>query len=547
MSKQLRPYQSKAKEDIYQAWADGQQNVCLVLSTGAGKTVCLASIVHDLNTPTCVIAHRQELVIQLSLALAGEGVVHRIIGPKNVVQSCVKLHMMEYGRSFYDPSAKCGVAGVDTIIRRTDQLERWIPQVKLWVTDECHHLLEGNKWGKAVSMFPNAKGLGVTATPLRADRCGLGRHAEGVFDAMVVGPSMRYLIDAGYLTDYRIFAPPSDLDLAKVKISQATGDYSQHELVEATRNSHILGDVVTQYLKIAKGKRGLTFATDVKSAKEIAEQFNAAGVPAVAIDAKTPDIERFNLLRKFRSGEILQVVNVDLFGEGTDIPAVEVVSMARATQSYGLYVQIFGRALRLMEGKEHAIIIDHVGNVLRHGLPDTPRQWSLDGTDRKAKATDPNVIPVKACPMCSAVYERYNAACPYCGHKPIPQGRVTPELVDGDLCEITPDVLEQLRRAIEYTGRSEASVRDEMIAKHAPEVGVRAAVKRHREMQAEQAALRESIAWWAGYRNAQGMSDSEAYRRFYLRYGMDVMTAQTLPTGEVEALRLQIEEDLIWL
>lgn len=545
MSK-LRPYQSNAIDTVYSEWNGGKQNVCLVLPTGAGKTVCVGNIVANHLGSTCVIAHRQELVSQISLALAREGVYHRIVGPTAVIRMCVQIQMTELGKSFYDAQAKCGVAGVDTLIRRTDQLQRWLKGVTLWVIDECHHIQGGekpNKWGTAVALFPNAKGLGVTATPLRADGGGLSRDTDGVMDAMIVGPSMRDLIDVGYLSDYRIFAPPSDLDLSTVKISVTTGDFNPQGLVQATRRSHIMGDVVTHYLRIAHGKRGITFATDVQSARDIAEQFNLAGVPALALDATTPDLDRMAAIRRFRAGEILQIVNVDLFGEGTDIPAVEVVSMARATQSYGLYVQIFGRALRLMEGKTHAIIIDHVGNVIRHGLPDAPKVWSLGRKEKRSKGPDPDVIPVKSCPECTGVYERVYKECPFCGFYAPPQGRNAPELVDGDLHELDAETLANMRKAIEQVDRTPSEVRDECAAKRMPLIGQMAAVNRHAKLQDAQAVLREAISWWAGYRRAESMSDSEAYRRFYHRYGVDVLTAQTLGTKEAEELGLRVLSD----
>ena len=392
----LRPYQQKAKEDIYASWQT-RQNIVAVLPTGAGKTVLLSNIVNEFNASTCVIAHRQELVSQISLALATQGVRHKLIAPKNVIKNIINLHLFVIGRDYYDPNSKVATAGVDTLIRRVDQLKAWAVTVRLWVIDEAHHLLRENKWGKAVEMFPNAKGLGVTATPLRADGKGLGADNDGVFEDMVVGPNMRELIDMGFLTDYRIFAPPSDMDLSEVTVSKTTGDYNKVKMVKAAKQSHIMGDVVDHYLKLAKGKLGITFAPDVAMATEIAERFNLAGVPAEVVSAKTPDTERAKILKRFKDRELLQLVNVDLFGEGFDLPAIEVVSMARPTASYGLYVQIFGRGLRPMylEGapletteqrlwaiansiKPNAIIIDHVGNVVRHGLPDANREWSLD-------------------------------------------------------------------------------------------------------------------------------------------------------------------------
>lgn len=542
----LRPYQSNIKNEIYAAWNSGAVNVLAVLPTGAGKTVTFSDIIHDHQGASCAIAHRQELVSQISLALALDRVRHRIIGPKNVVKLCVNIHMAEVGASYYDPSAPCAVAGVDTLVRRGDELAAWLQSVTLCVQDEAHHVLESNKWGTAFKMFPNAKGLGVTATPLRADGNGLGRHADGLFDVMVEGPNMRDLINMGYLTEYRVFAPPSNIDLSAVTVSQTTGDFNPQKLKTAVRKSHVIGDVVKHYLKIAPGKLGVTFATDVETATDMASQFNAAGVPAAVVSAKTSDAERVALLRKFKNRELLQLVNVDLFGEGFDLPAIEVVSMARPTQSYALFVQQFGRALRRLDGKAYAIIIDHVGNVERHGLPDAKRTWSLDRRERRSRSTKSDLIPVKTClnETCLAVYERIYSACPFCGHVTPPAARNAPEFVDGDLCELDPATLAQMRGEIDRVDMDKEVYRQELAAKHTPKIGQLAHVKRHAERQEAQAALRHSIAWWAGYQRAMGRSDSESYRRFYFAFGVDVMTAQALNTKDAIDLAGQINEHL---
>ncbi len=540
----LRPYQAKAKEDIYDAWDQGFVNVLAVLPTGAGKTVLFSDIIHDHRGASCAIAHRQELVSQISLALARDKVRHRIIGPKSVVKLCVNLHMLELGASYYDPSSTCAVAGVDTLVRRGDELNGWLESVTLCVQDEAHHVLESNKWGTAFKMFPNAKGLGVTATPLRADGKGLGRHVDGLFDTMVEGPGMRDLIDMGFLTEYRVFAPPSDFVRPGADAIGATGDFGHVKLKAAVKKSHIVGDVVTHYQRIAPGKLGVTFTDSVETATEIAAQFNAAGVPAAVVSAKTPDAERIAILRRFKNRELLQLVNVDLFGEGFDLPAIEVVSMARATESYALYVQQFGRALRLLDGKLFALIIDHVGNVERHGLPDARREWTLDRREKRGKSKASDAIPVRACPACTAVYERIYNACPFCGHIMTPAARTGPEQVDGDLIELDPAALAAMRGEIEKVDMHPEAYRHELAKKYTPLVGQLAGVKRHVATQEAQEALRGSIAWWAGYQRAQGRSDSESYRRFYFKFGTDVLSAQTLKASDAIELAGRVNEHL---
>ena len=385
--------------------------------------------------------------------------------------------------------------------------------------------------------MPNAKGLGVTATPIRADGKGLGRHAHGVMDTIVEGPSMRWLIDNGFLSDYRIFAPPSDLDIESIPVSESTGDYKPVPMKNAVKESHLVGDVVEHYLRLANGKRGITFATDVETATEIAAQYNRAGVPAEVVSAKTPDAIRLEVMRRFKAGQLKQLVNVDLFGEGVDVPAIEVVSMARPTQSYGLYVQQFGRGLRPLAGKTHALIIDHVSNVVRHGLPDMEREWSLEARGSKPKAKNPEEdIPLRYCVVCTQPYERTLKVCPHCGHSHKPEGRSKPEYVDGDLTELSPEILAEMRKAIAKTDESAAAVAERMRHTGMSDIAIRGATKKITAKQQAQRALRESISWWAGVQRHKGRSDSESYRLFYFCFGMDVMTAQTL--GRNDALEL---------
>ena len=543
----LRPYQQDIRDDIESRWL-GVANVLAVLPTGAGKTVLFSSILADEPGASCAIAHRQELVSQISLALARNGVRHRIIGQDPVIRMIVRLHMEEVGANYVVPNAKCAVASVNTLTGKkfSESLKPWLPTVKLWVQDEAHHVLRDNQWGRAAAMFPNARGLGVTATPLRADGNGLGRHADGLFDTMVIGPSMRDLITMGFLTEYRIFAPPSTFQRDQVAVSQTTGDFNLDQMRKAVASSslvvhdekQIVGDIVQHYQRIAPGKLGVTFVPDIATAGTVAEQFNAAGVPAMAVSSKTPDDERCKILRRFKSRELLQLVNCDLFGEGFDLPAIEVVSMGRPTESYGLYVQQFGRALRLLDGKDRAIIIDHVGNVMRHGLPDAPREWSLDRRERRSSGKS-DAQTIRAClnPECGAVYERFRDACPYCGTPvPPPAERSRPEFVDGDLFELDPAMLEQMRGAVARVDMTPEAYREQLARQGVPQIGIMANVKRHIERQETIGTLREAMAVWAGYERAAGLSDREIFRKFYIEHGHDWMTAQTLKRDEALGL-----------
>jgi DNA repair protein RadD len=551
MSVNLRPYQQKGKSEILNHWGTGVQNVMAVFPTGAGKTVLMASIIADEPHATCAIAHRQELVGQISMALARNEIRHRIVGTQLVVKTIVRKHMKKLGKSFYDPSSRHAVAGVDTLIRRGDQLSSWLPTVKLWVIDEAHHVVKTNKWGIAVSMFTNARGLGVTATPCRADGLGLGRHADGWFDVMVIGPTMRDLINEGFLTEYRIFAPPSSFHREDIKVSPTTGDFNLDQMRKVVAASslvkhdekQVVGDIVQNYLRIAPGLKGICFVTDIDTANEVAAQFNAGSIAAAALSSRNTDDEREEALDRFERGELTMLVNVDLFGEGFDLPAIEVVIMARPTESFGLYAQQFGRMLRLLDGKIHGVLIDHVGNVVRHGLPDAPREWSLDRREKRS-ASKSDVEPVRVCVKCTSVFEKYMDACPYCGEPiPAPAQRTAIEFVDGDLFELDAATLAQLRGEVAKVDLPVAELRAQLQAKYMPQLGILAQTKRHVERQGAVAALRDTMAHWAGYERHAGLSDSEIYRKFYIKFSVDMIGAQTMKIGEVEELNRKIVLD----
>jgi DNA repair protein RadD len=561
----LRDFQQNIKSGVYAAWQIPTNiNVMVVSPTGSGKTVVLGDILRELMWPTVAVAHRQELVGQLALALNREQVPHGIVAPDAVIRQVVQLEMDTHGRSYFQARSPIRVAGVNTLERRgkepTPEMRQWMQQVRLAIIDEGHHALQDNIWGRSLALFPHARGLLFTAHALRADGCGLGRAADGVVDTLVVGPSCRELINRGFLTDYRLICPPSDVDISDVPIG-ATGDYSAPKLRAAVhRSSTIVGDIASHYLKFAKGKLGITFVVDVQAAGETAAAYRAAGVPAEVITAETPIHIRAQIMRKFRARELLQLVNVDVLGEGVDVPAVEVVSLARHTASFQLYSQQFGRALRLLlspelnatwdnftdaqrlaliagSAKPKAIIIDHVGNWQRHGLPDKPREYTLDRRERGARKGPTDAIPLRTClaPDCLQPYERVLVACPYCGTAaPAPAGRSTPEMVDGDLIELDPAALAALRGEI---ARIDGAVH---IPDTAPNNAGAAIYRRHYERQVAQLHLRARIALYGGYHQSRGASISEMQRRFFFQFGVDVATAQTLGATDAAALEARV-------
>lgn len=564
----LTDFQQDIKAGVLQAWGEGAINVMPVAPTGSGKTVILGDIILTLGVPTCAIAHRQELVTQLALALNRERVPWGVIAPKATIQQIIAVAMETHGYSLYNARAMTRVAGVDTLIKR-DASDRWFQQVLFVVIDEGHHVLRANKWGRALAMFPNARGLFPTAHAFRADGAGLGRSAEsadGLVDRLVVGPSGRHLINRGFLTDWRLVCPPSHLKLDQVKLS-ADGDFNRKELARAVHeDGAIVGDVVREYVRIAGGKLGVTFAVDIESASELAKAYQAAGVPAAVITGETDTRVRSQLMRKFRERQLLQLVSVDVLGEGVDVPAIEVVSMARPTASFQLYAQQFGRGLRLMldypreaynvltdterlaiiagSAKTKAIIIDHVGNWARfykdHNWVDSPQKYSLNRREKssRVKEFDPDFIPQRSCLFCFLTYEVIEPVCPHCGQAHIPQGRTLPVQVDGDLIEIDPAVI-----AAMYERRDKLDAAP-TVTSNTKDVVANSIAKNNRDRQSAQASLRDAIATWGGWNRHRGRSDSEGYRRFFYKFGVDVMTAQALSVADALALENRIRGEL---
>lgn len=538
---QLRPYQTDLLQKIYSAWNAGNVNVLAQLPTGGGKTVLFSHIVKEHDGASVVLAHRQELICQMSLALAREGVTHRIVGPKILRNLCVTAHMDELGRNYFNANAQCAVASVQSLTLKNIE-PAWADRVSLWVHDEGHHITEDNLFGRAVKRFNRAKGLAVTATPGRTDGVGLGRGRGGLMDCLVQGPDPWELIRDGYLSKYRIFAPPSSLHREEIPITKS-GDFSPLKLRDATAKSTVTGDVVAHYLKHAKGKLGLTFADSIENAKAIAEKFRAVNVPVEVLTGKTPHILRSQVLKRFRQRQVHQIISVQLIDEGFDCPAVEVVSDAAATESFGRFAQRFGRGLRILEGKDEMLYFDHVGNVVRHGLPDASRVWTLDR--RSARNSGPSdAIPLRACPNpnadgmgtpCASIYERFHKCCPFCGFYPEPVARSAPEYVDGDLFELDTETLKAMRGEV---ARIDGAPR---IPQNLDPIATRAVVNAHHARIEAQGVLRNLIALWAGWLRHQGYDDSQVYRRFYYAFGIDVLSAQALGRPDAEALSLRIQ------
>ncbi len=546
----LRPYQQKIKQDVYDAWSDGHDNVLLVMPTGAGKTVTFCSIamdfaVHPKNkTTTAIVVHRKELVQQISLTLSKEGVTHNIIAPKKTILGIIGAQRRVHGKQFYDYSAPISVISVDTLISRIHKHKAWAEQVRFWIVDEAAHVLQGNKWGRAVSYFPNATGLGVTATPQRLDRKGLGSHADGVFDVMVEGPNTRWLIKNNYLSRYKVAVPQGDYE-RYLKSAGGNSDYTHKAMREASEKSQIVGDVVENYLKFAKDKQAIVFATDITTAKDIEEKFMSRGVPAKLLTGLSDDKERLDGMLDFEEKKINALINVDLFDEGLDVPGIECVIMARPTMSLGKYLQMVGRGLRRAEGKDYLILIDHVGNVTRHGYPDKPRNWTLDAIAKRRKFIDEMRVCVN--PMCMAPFERELTHCPWCGTPAITtsraySGRTPPEQVDGDLYLIDPMTLAELE---ESTVLEDPGVIAERVQKAA---GGAAAIKAMRNQQARietQKELSEVIAQWAGETQARtGLDDRQIHKKFFVLFNKTIAQALAEPRADMSKLMDKLKGEM---
>ena len=390
----LRDYQEKAVSDTRSAFANGHNAPCLVLSTGAGKTVCAGQIIHDAfhkGKRVVFVVHRQELAKQTDRTLKGYGI------NASFIMAGVKP----------DYNNPIQIATIGTLRNRLDKYA----EPDLIIYDECQHCM-ANQWLIIKQEWSRAKTIGLTATPCRLD----GKPLREFFDTLVIGPSTAELINRGALTPYDYYAP-SVIDTSGMKHNKT--DFTADALSFFSQKREIIGDNIKQYQKLANGKRNIIFACNVKHSLEIVKRYQDAGIPAAHLDGETPQDVREKTLADFASGKVKVLSNVELFGEGFDLPSIEVVSLLRPTLSTSLYLQQVGRALRPCPelGKERAIILDHVGNYERHGMPDDERTWSLKGGLVKRTSATPTeaTVRVQRCPECFFAHSPAHT-CPMCGH-----------------------------------------------------------------------------------------------------------------------------------
>lgn len=423
----LRPYQQQAVAQIRGAYQAGCRRALFVLPTGGGKTVVFTHIAERAamrGSRICILVHRQELVDQASRSLHAIGCNHGIIAAG-------------YRQ---DLSHTVQVASVQTLARRLHQIPAGFFQ--LLIVDEAHHAVAGT-WAKVLEHHQGGHVLGVTATPERLDGRGLGDQ----FEALIEGPDAGWLTEQGFLVPARIFAPPG-IDLSAVKrFDTAKG---RHDSDEILRQGQAMGDAVSHYRRTIQDEHNgtaIAFCCSVAHADALAEAFRSQGIAAARLDGSMDRGERRRMIADLGAGVLKVLTSCDIISEGTDIPSVTGAVLLRPTDSLGLHLQQIGRVLRPAPGKRHAIVNDHVGNSLRHGLPTDPREWSLEGrTKRKRAASD--ALPVKVCDQCFSTLPSAEPICPICGFVFPQQARRELVTIDGDLQELTAQEAARQRRQV---------------------------------------------------------------------------------------------------
>lgn len=454
----LRAYQADDVARLRASYASGHKAPLYVLPTGGGKTYVFSYIAEGAarrKRRPMILVHRKELLLQASMSLAKIGLRHALIAQDKHIREAMGSHIEELSESYLDMNGGVCIASVDTIIRRLSSVRA----PGMIICDEAHHLTKKNKWGKVVDYFGDVPLLGVTATPIRTDGKGLGKHADGYFDDMIAGPSMRQLIEMGNLLPPITYAPLHKLDMKGIG-TNSKGDWNEKQLAAKLNKPEITGDVVDTYARVCPKVPAIAFCVTIQHARDVAAQFRARGFDFRPIDGTMHDTERRNLIRALSRGQIHGLTSCDLISEGTDIPVVGCGIMLRLTKSEGLYIQQGGRVLRPSPGQTKAYILDHVGNCLVHGLLDAEREWSLDGRVKgeRGKKKD-NGPEIRQCPQCY-VSDAPSDTCRHCGYcfsedagRSIKQG-------EGEISEVKGEDAEFLRRTRKMEERNAKTLED---------------------------------------------------------------------------------------
>ncbi|MBR5464905.1 MAG: DEAD/DEAH box helicase [Alistipes sp.] len=381
----LRDYQIDNKRKIYLAWQK-HRSIMLQMPTGTGKTRLFVSIVRDLHhwgarnkhaVKVLILAHRKELIEQIDETLGLKyHQVHGIIMSQNMEQRKYPVQ----------------IGSVPTLTRR---LERWISkEFDVIIIDEAHHV-KARSYKEIIKQFPNAKILGVTATPYRLN--GAGFRPE--FDELIVSDPVSTFIKKGYLSDYHYYSISSSsglqAEIDTMKIDKLDGDYLDSEMMNVMDRQEIRAKIVNTYLKYAKGKKGIVYTVNKEHNQHIKDQFTSVGVKAEVVTSDTPKEERDAIVNKFRNGDIDVLCNVNIFSEGFDCPDIEFVQLARPTCSLAMYLQQVGRGLRPAEGKNHTIILDNVGLYNKFGFPSAKRKWRHHFEGKEVKEIEPSELELE--------------------------------------------------------------------------------------------------------------------------------------------------------
>jgi superfamily II DNA or RNA helicase len=375
--------------------------VILQASTGAGKTAMAAVVCRNATAKgsrVLYVVHRDEILKQTEKALAPT--------PVSVLTAGKRVNVIMPGTVL--------LASAQTLARRQ------VPEHDLLVWDEahCYHAAQ-----QRVQAACRASALLLTATPARTD----GKPLGDIADAIVSGPPMADLIAGGHLVPALVYGAPSP-DMHEVPIRG--GEYAQGPAEQAARR--LVGSVPDAWLRHAKGRRTVLFASGVTHSRECVAALTMAGVRALHVDGETPAVERAEAFAALRRHDIDVLCNVAIAVEGIDIPEIAAVYWARATASVAVYLQGTGRGMRPSEGKTDLIVIDGGGNAYRHGLPEELREWTLTGKVRR-----PTEAGLRTCAVCLGIYPPTLPACPRCGAEPVAEVRRGPSVVGGELVRLT--------------------------------------------------------------------------------------------------------------
>lgn len=418
----LRPYQSQAIDKMEALVQEGVRAPLIVAPTGAGKTVIGAEIIRrNASKSILFLAPRRELIHQTCRKLDDVGVQYGVILA---------------GDRRSNQYAHVQVASVDTLISRVLRQQKMKAlSFDIIIIDEAHVGLTDTRQ-RLLDLWPGATIIGLTATPCRSDGKALGR----VYDELIEVTTVAELVEQGFLCPARYFSV-SEPDLKRVRTT--AGDYNQHDLDDVMNRPKLVGDIVEHWMRHAADRRTVVFATSITHSAALAAEFVANGVTAEHVDANSPQVLREAIFRRFSNGETQVLTNCTLASIGFDLPDLNCVVFARPTKSLGLYIQMLGRGLRPAPGKLDCLVLDHAGNVHRHGFATDPRYWTLHGKyaedlekkQRAKKEKEDNGETAITCKQCKCVYEG-GAVCPACGWSPPP--KIKPiSTEDGALVEVT--------------------------------------------------------------------------------------------------------------